>query len=80
MLPRVLTSSNFIQPAELLEFAQRLRTHRPAGRLILDLRRNPGDRDPDTWSAALSMLRPFCVLLVEGWSSTDTMADYISNM
>ncbi|TNN77488.1 Leucine-rich repeat-containing protein 41 [Liparis tanakae] len=72
--------SNFIQPAELLEFAKRLRTHPPRHRLTLDLRVNPGDRDPDKWTAALKRLRPFCVLLVKGWSSTDTMADHVSNM
>ncbi|KAF1386025.1 hypothetical protein PFLUV_G00113870 [Perca fluviatilis] len=77
---RLDISSNFIQPAELLEFAKRLRTHPPLNRLTLDLRKNPGDRDPDTWNAALKRLRPFCVLLVEGWNSTDTMADHISNM
>ncbi|XP_028260152.1 uncharacterized protein lrrc41 [Parambassis ranga] len=72
--------SNFIQPAELLEFATRIKTHPPKHRLTLDLRRNPGDRDPDTWCAALDMLRPFTVLLVEGWKSTDTMVDHLSNM
>ncbi|XP_071342829.1 uncharacterized protein lrrc41 isoform X2 [Trachinotus anak] len=77
---RLDISSNFIQPVELLEFAERLRTHRPPHRLTLDLRRNPGDRDPDTWSAALKTLRPFCALLIEGWKSTDTMVDHISNM
>ncbi|XP_031167583.1 leucine-rich repeat-containing protein 41 isoform X2 [Sander lucioperca] len=77
---RLDISSNFIQPAELLEFAKRLRTHPPPHRLTLDLRKNPGDRDPDTWNTALTRLRPFCVLLVEGWNSTDTMADHISNM
>ncbi|XP_034387121.1 leucine-rich repeat-containing protein 41 isoform X3 [Cyclopterus lumpus] len=77
---RLDISSNFIQPAELLEFAKRLRTHPPLHRLTLDLRVNPGDRDPDTWNAALKRLRPFCVLLVKGWSSTDTMADHVSNM
>lgn len=80
VLPFVPNSSNFIQPADLLEFAERLRTRRPPHGLTLDLRKNPGDRDPDTWTTALKTLRPFCVLLVEGWISTDTMADYISNM
>ena len=75
-----LSSSNFIQPAELLEFAKRLTTHRPPHQLTLDLRKNPGDRDPDVWNAAMQMLRPFCVLQVEGWTSTNTMADHISNM
>ncbi|XP_059197730.1 uncharacterized protein lrrc41 [Centropristis striata] len=73
-------SSNFIKPAELLEFAERLKRHHPPHRLTLDLRKNPGDRDPDTWNDALRMLDPFCVLLVEGWNSTNTMADHISNM
>ncbi|XP_056234064.1 uncharacterized protein lrrc41 isoform X1 [Seriola aureovittata] len=77
---RLDISSNFIQPAELLEFAGKLRTHRPPHRLTLDLRKNPGDRDPDTWNAALNTLRPFCVLQVGGWKSTDTMVDHISNM
>ncbi|XP_029356296.1 uncharacterized protein lrrc41 isoform X2 [Echeneis naucrates] len=73
-------SSNFIQPAELLQFAERLRTDHPRHRLTLDLRKNPGDRDPNTWKAALKTLRPFCALLVEEWKSTDTMVDHISNM
>ncbi|XP_060890859.1 uncharacterized protein lrrc41 [Labrus mixtus] len=77
---RLNISSNFIQPAELLEFADTLRTHRPPHRLTLDLRKNPGDRDPDTWDTALKRLRPFGVVLVEGWVSTHTMADHISNM
>ncbi|XP_022071286.1 uncharacterized protein lrrc41 isoform X1 [Acanthochromis polyacanthus] len=77
---RLNISSNFIQPAELLEFAKRLETHRPPHQLTLDLRKNPGDRDPDTWNAALKRLRPFSVLLVEGWKSTDTMVEHISNM
>ncbi|XP_047443436.1 uncharacterized protein lrrc41 isoform X2 [Mugil cephalus] len=73
-------SSNFIQPAELLRFTNRLRTHHPPHQLTLDLRRNPGDRDPDTWTAALKSLRPFCVLLVERWKSTDMLLDHVSNM
>ncbi|XP_069544617.1 leucine-rich repeat-containing protein 41 [Brachyistius frenatus] len=77
---RLDLSSNFIQPAELLEFATRLETRRPRHRLTLDLRRNPGDRDPDMWNAALTRLRPFCVLLVRGWKSTGTMVDHVSNM
>lgn len=73
-------SSNFIQPAELLEFTRRLRKHRPLHRLTLDLRKNPGDRDPNMWNVALKELRLFCVVLVEGWNSTDTMVDHVSNM
>lgn len=75
-----LDSSNFIQPAELLEFAKRLQIHRPSQQLSLDLRRNPGDRDPQMWNTAMEELRPFCQLQVEGWISTNTMADHISNM
>ncbi|XP_070817188.1 leucine-rich repeat-containing protein 41 isoform X2 [Chaetodon trifascialis] len=77
---RLDLSSNFIQPSELMEFAERLKRHHPPHHLTLDLRKNPGDRDPDTWNAAMKGLRPFCVLLFEGWISTDTMADHISNM
>ncbi|XP_073333254.1 uncharacterized protein lrrc41 isoform X3 [Pagrus major] len=77
---RLDISSNFIQPAELLEFTERLKTHCPPHLLTLDLRKNPADRDPHTWNSALKGLRPFCVLLVEGWISTNTMADHISNM
>ncbi|KAK7889006.1 hypothetical protein WMY93_024566 [Mugilogobius chulae] len=73
-------SSNFIQPGELLEFSQRLQVLRPSRRITLDLRKNPGDRDTHTWSLALSSLAPFCRLLVEDWTSTNTMADHISNM
>uniref|UniRef100_A0A3P9Q6A3 Leucine-rich repeat-containing protein 41 n=1 Tax=Poecilia reticulata TaxID=8081 RepID=A0A3P9Q6A3_POERE len=72
--------SNFIQPADLLEFAKRLMIHPPPHRLTLDLRKNPGDRDPETWNSALKRLQPSSFLLVEGWKSTDTMVDHISNM
>ncbi|KAK7933258.1 hypothetical protein WMY93_004154 [Mugilogobius chulae] len=73
-------SSNFIQPGELLEFSQRLQVLRPSRRITLDLRKNPGDRDTHTWSLALSSLAPFCRLMVEDWTSTNTMADHISNI
>ncbi|KAG7513779.1 hypothetical protein JOB18_016477 [Solea senegalensis] len=79
-LKRLNLSSNFIQPAELLEFTHRLRTRRPPRRLVLDLKKNPGDRDPDTWNAALGELRPLCVPLVECWRSTNTMAEHVSVM
>lgn len=79
-LERVDLSSNFIQPVELLEFSHRLGALMPKRRLTLDLRRNPGDRDPDGWSVAVSSLAPYCHLLLKGWSSTDTMVDHISNM
>ncbi|XP_068175188.1 leucine-rich repeat-containing protein 41 [Antennarius striatus] len=73
-------NSNFIQPADLLEFMNRLRTHHPQHQVTLDLRKNPGDRDPDTWNTAIEGLQQYCVVLVEGWISTNTMADHISNM
>lgn len=79
-LKRLDLSLNFIQPAELLEFSHRLSTHRPPHRLTLDLRKNPGDRDPDMWTSALNALKPFCLVLLERWKSTDTMVDHISNM
>ncbi|XP_028300460.1 uncharacterized protein lrrc41 isoform X2 [Gouania willdenowi] len=73
-------SSNFIQPAEMLEFAVKLKAHRPPHPLTLQLMKNPGDRDPDTWNSALKMLSSFCELQVEVWRSTDTMVDHIGNM
>ncbi|XP_041862545.1 uncharacterized protein lrrc41 isoform X2 [Melanotaenia boesemani] len=73
-------SSNFIKPADLLEFAKRLTTHQPPYNLSLDLRKNPANRDPDTWSAALQKLRSFTLFLSMGWKSTDMMVDHISNM
>ncbi|KAM3620024.1 uncharacterized protein V6R79_017225 [Siganus canaliculatus] len=80
LVRRLDISSNFIQPSELLEFAKRFTARCPPHRLTLDLRKNPGDRDPDTWNTAMKRLSPFCVLLVEGWISTNAMADHISNM
>uniref|UniRef100_A0A8C6UTF8 Leucine-rich repeat-containing protein 41 n=1 Tax=Neogobius melanostomus TaxID=47308 RepID=A0A8C6UTF8_9GOBI len=79
-LERVDLSSNFIQPGELLEFSRRVGALRPNRRLTLDLRRNPGDRDPDSWRSAVSSLAPYCNLQLQGWSSTDTMVDHVSNM
>ncbi|KAJ3599677.1 hypothetical protein NHX12_033633 [Muraenolepis orangiensis] len=73
-------SSNFIQPAELLELGQRLRTHPPPSRLTLDLRKNPWDRDQETWRDARRTLGSLCDLLTDGWKSRNTMADHISNM
>lgn len=75
-----LNSSNFIQPADLLDFAKGLQKGGLSQQLTLDLSRNPWDRDPDTWSAALEQLSTVCHVQVEGWASTNTMADYISNM
>ncbi|XP_030228829.1 uncharacterized protein lrrc41 isoform X1 [Gadus morhua] len=77
---RLDISSNFIQPAELLELGQRLQTHPPQQRLTLDLRKNPWDRDRETWHDALRTLRPLCDFQTDGWKSRNTMADHISNM
>ncbi|XP_072295305.1 uncharacterized protein lrrc41 [Eucyclogobius newberryi] len=79
-LQRLDLSSNFIQPGELLEFSERVRALRPGRRIVLDLRTNPGDRDPHTWSAAVSNLVSCCRLLLKSWTSTDPMVDHISNM
>lgn len=79
-LRRLDLSSNFIQPADLLDFAKGLQKGGLSQQLTLDLSRNPWDRDPDTWSAALEQLSTVCHVQVEGWASTNTMADYISNM
>lgn len=73
-------SSNFLQPADVLEFSVLLSTGRPQPRFNLDLRRNPADRDPDLWSSAMKVLAPLCHVLLEKWTSTDTMVDHISNM
>ncbi|XP_029943512.1 leucine-rich repeat-containing protein 41 [Salarias fasciatus] len=73
-------SSNFIQAAELLELARRLRTRPPARLPTLDLRKNPGDRDPESWGAALKALRPFASPLSDGWKSAGAMLDHVSNM
>uniref|UniRef100_A0A1A8I0S1 Leucine-rich repeat-containing protein 41 n=1 Tax=Nothobranchius kuhntae TaxID=321403 RepID=A0A1A8I0S1_NOTKU len=73
-------SSNFILPADMLEFAKTLRSLSPLQGLTLDLRKNPADRDLDTWNKALQRLRPFRLILDNGWKSTDTMLDHVSNM
>ncbi|KAL0190283.1 hypothetical protein M9458_012981, partial [Cirrhinus mrigala] len=72
--------SNFILPAELLEFAQRLETYKPVQRLTLDLRFNPLDRDPEVKSQALRKLILYCNILTDDWDSRSTMADHISVM
>ncbi|XP_061593442.1 leucine-rich repeat-containing protein 41 isoform X2 [Cololabis saira] len=77
---RLDISSNFIRPPELLRFAKRLAGLAAPQGLVLDLRENPADRDPDTWTAALQRLELVAALLVEGWKSTDTMVDHVSNM
>ncbi|KAG9277831.1 leucine-rich repeat-containing protein 41 [Astyanax mexicanus] len=73
-------SSNFILPADLLEFSQRVEMYRPTQRLTLDLRFNPLDRDPKVKSEALKKLLPFCNILTDDWDSRSTMADHVSVM
>ncbi|XP_037530633.1 leucine-rich repeat-containing protein 41 [Nematolebias whitei] len=73
-------SSNFVLPSDLLEFAKRLRAHPPTHGLVLDLRKNPADRDPDKWTRAVQELQPVSLLLDEGWKSTNMMVDHVSNM
>ncbi|KAF4111833.1 hypothetical protein G5714_006628 [Onychostoma macrolepis] len=73
-------SSNFILPAELLEFAQLLETYRPVQRLMLDLRFNPLDREPEVKGQALRKLILYCNILTDDWDSRSTMADHISVM
>uniref|UniRef100_A0A3P9LVX1 Leucine-rich repeat-containing protein 41 n=1 Tax=Oryzias latipes TaxID=8090 RepID=A0A3P9LVX1_ORYLA len=73
-------SFNFIQPAELLQFADRLKAFHSLPGLILDLRKNPADRDPDTWKAAILKLRPLTLLQDIAWSSWLMMADHVGNM
>nr|XP_057928461.1 leucine-rich repeat-containing protein 41-like isoform X2 [Doryrhamphus excisus] len=71
---------NFIQPADLLLFAEALTTHPPPNRLTLNLAYNMGVRDKRSWNAALDKLRPFCQLVFNDWDSRNLMADHISNM
>ncbi|XP_036427365.1 leucine-rich repeat-containing protein 41 [Colossoma macropomum] len=73
-------SSNFILPADLLEFAQRIEKYHPAQRLTLDLRFNPLDRDPKAKGQAMKKLLPFCNILTDDWDSRSTMADHVSVM
>ncbi|XP_027002277.1 leucine-rich repeat-containing protein 41 isoform X2 [Tachysurus fulvidraco] len=60
-------SSNFILPADLLEFSQRIEAHHPLCRFTLDLRFNPLNRDPLAKGQALRILRPFCEVLTDEW-------------
>ncbi|XP_026880729.2 leucine-rich repeat-containing protein 41 isoform X1 [Electrophorus electricus] len=73
-------SSNFILPADLLEFSRRMDVYRPTQRLTLDLRFNPLDRDPELKGQALGKLLPCCNVLTDGWDSRSTMADHVSVM
>ncbi|KAL2089939.1 hypothetical protein ACEWY4_014627 [Coilia grayii] len=77
-------SSNYILPADLLEFGTLLSLHKrplqPSRSLILDLRLNPLDRDQDVKEEALRTLMPFCHILTDNWDSVSTMADHISVM
>ncbi|XP_066521763.1 leucine-rich repeat-containing protein 41 isoform X2 [Hoplias malabaricus] len=73
-------SSNFILPADLLEFSQRIETYHPTQRFKLDLRFNPLDRDPKVKNQAIKKLLPFCNILTDDWNSRSTMADHVSVM
>ncbi|XP_073707706.1 leucine-rich repeat-containing protein 41-like [Garra rufa] len=73
-------SSNFILPAELLEFAQLVETYKPVQRLTLDLCSNPLDRDPEVKGQALRKLIPYFNILTDNWDSRSTLADHISVM
>ncbi|XP_056606940.1 leucine-rich repeat-containing protein 41 [Triplophysa dalaica] len=73
-------SSNFILPAELLQFAQLIETYRPTQRPLLDLRFNPLDRDPEVKVQAVRKLLPYCNILTDDWDSRSTMKDHISVM
>ncbi|XP_062852599.1 leucine-rich repeat-containing protein 41 [Trichomycterus rosablanca] len=73
-------SSNFILPADLLEFSRRIETYRPAQRFTLNLCFNPLDRDPEVRSQALKKLLPFCDIRTDDWDSRATMADHVSVM
>lgn len=73
-------SSNFILPAELLQFAQLIETYRPTQRPTLDLRFNPLDRDPEVKVQAVKKLIPYCNILTDDWDSRSTMADHVSVM
>ncbi|KAM6922008.1 leucine-rich repeat-containing protein 41 [Xenentodon cancila] len=77
---RLDISANFIQPAELLQFSKMLASLASPRGLVLDLRKNPMDRDPDAWTAALQRLELVATLQVEGWKSTNMMVDHVSNM
>ncbi|KAI4889977.1 hypothetical protein NFI96_024362 [Prochilodus magdalenae] len=73
-------SSNFILPADLLEFGQKMEMYRPAQRITLDLRFNPLDRDPKVKDQAMKKLLPLCNILTDDWDSCSTMADHVSVM
>ncbi|GAA6082948.1 leucine-rich repeat-containing protein 41 isoform X1, partial [Tachysurus ichikawai] len=73
-------SSNFILPADLLEFSQRIEAHHPLCRFTLDLRFNPLNRDPLAKGQALRILRPFCEVLTDEWDFKLAMVDHVSVM
>ena len=80
----LLHSSNYILPADLLEFGTLVSLHKrsqqPCPRLILDLRLNPLDRDQEVKEQALRALIPFSHILTDNWDSRNTMVDHISVM
>ncbi|KAB5584211.1 hypothetical protein PHYPO_G00104750 [Pangasianodon hypophthalmus] len=73
-------SSNFILPADLLEFSRRIVAYHPLHRFTLDLRFNPLNRDPEVKGQALRMLLPFCEVLTDEWDFRSAMVDHVSVM
>ncbi|XP_053353788.1 leucine-rich repeat-containing protein 41 [Clarias gariepinus] len=73
-------SSNFILPADLLEFSRRIEAYHPIRRFTLDLRFNPLNRDPEVKGQALRMLLPFCDVLTDEWDFRSVMVDHVSVM
>ncbi|KAI5628362.1 leucine-rich repeat-containing protein 41 isoform X1, partial [Silurus asotus] len=73
-------SSNFILPADLLEFSRRIEVYHPVQRFTLDLRFNPLNRDPEVKGQAMRMLLPFCEVLTDEWDFRSAMVDHVSVM
>lgn len=73
-------SSNFILPADLLDFSRRIEAYDPPQRFTLDLRFNPLNRDPVLKSQALQILLRFSEVLTDEWDFRSAMVDHISVM
>lgn len=73
-------SSNFILPADLLEFSRKIEAYRPLHRFTLNLHFNPLNRDPVVKDQALRMLLPFCEVLTDEWDFKSAMVDHVSVM
>ncbi|XP_019741348.1 uncharacterized protein lrrc41 isoform X2 [Hippocampus comes] len=59
--------TNFIQPADLLRFAQALSSHPPPRHLNLDISTHPRDCNFTKWGEGLDKLRSFCHVLTDNW-------------